>query len=101
MKSIRVIAGIVIGLLLVASFVVSFILPSSVEVAKNYCSKRGVQAENLELLGFRSSSGLFGTRGTVEFQVKGVNPAKKVVVELRQPMYFLPWQVVEFREEAK
>ena len=37
---------------------------------------------------------------TVEFQVKGAKPPKKLVVELRQAVYFLSWHVVEFREEA-
>lgn len=29
---------------------------------------------------------LFGKRATVEFQVQGANPAKKVVVKLWQPV---------------
>ena len=57
----------------------------------------------MALRGNSGSRGLFGigNRETVEFQVKGANSLKKVMVELRQPVYFLPWQLVEFREEAE
>jgi len=101
MKRVRVIAEIAIGLLLVVSVVVSFLQPSPVDVARSHCSDQGVPVENLALLGFRGSGTLFGKRETVEFQVQGANPAKKMVVELRQPAYFLPWQVVAFREEVQ
>ena len=103
MKRVRVIAGVAIGLLLVASFVVSFLQPSPVDVARRHCSEKGLPVENLVGLGYRGSGGLlgFGNQETVEFQVKGADRAKKIVVELRQPAYFLPWQVVEFREEAQ
>jgi hypothetical protein len=43
---------------------------------------------------------LIGMTETVEFRVTGAKPPKKVVVELRQPAYFLPWEVVEVRESA-
>lgn len=57
--------------------------------------------ENLALLGYQSSGNLLAKQETVEFQVKGVDPAKKVVVELRQVAYFLPWHVVESHEEVQ
>ena len=103
MKRLRVTAGIVIGLLLVLSFVVSFLQPSAVDVARVQCAERDFQGENLVLMGYRRSGGLFGigSRETVEFQVKGAKPQKKVVVEVRQPVYFLPWQLVEIREEPQ
>src|SRR3981081_2191315 len=101
MKRNRIIAVIAIGLLLVASLVSAFFQPSPMEIARAHCSERGFQAENLALLGYRDSGTLFGKTGTVEFQVKGANPARKMVVELRQSMYFLPWQVVDFREEVQ
>ena len=101
MKRNQIIAGIAIGLLLVASLGVSFLQPSPLDVARSHCSEKGVPAENLALLGYRSSGKIFANRETVEFQVKGVNPAKKVVVEVRQAAYFLPWQVVEFNEEVQ
>jgi hypothetical protein len=103
MKRARIIAGIAIALLLGASFVVRFLQPSPVEVARGHCAQRGFQPENLVVRGFRGSGGLLGigNRETVEFEVKGANPSKKVVVELRQAVYFLPWQLLEFREEAR
>jgi hypothetical protein len=102
MKRVQVIVGIGIALLLLASVVGSFLQPSPVDVARDYCSAlRGVPVQNLDLLGYRSSGFLFDNRQTVEFHMKGADPATKAVVELRQLVYFLPWRVVEFREEAK
>jgi hypothetical protein len=103
MKRVRVIAGVAIGLLVVASFVVAFLRPSPVDVARRHCSEKGLPVENLVGLGYRGSGGLlgFGNRETVEFQVKGADRANKVVAELRQPAYFLPWRGGEFREEAQ
>jgi len=98
MKQVRVIAGCVIGLLVVVSCIVSFLQPSSVDVARSHCSEKGLQVEKLILLDDRSSGDFFGNSGTVEFQVKGANPPKKVVVELLRPVYFLPWQVEKIRE---
>jgi hypothetical protein len=65
--------------------------------------EKGHPVENLLLLGYRGSGGLLGigNQETVEFQVNGPGRAQKIVVELRQAAYFLPWQVVEFREEAQ
>ena len=101
MKKLRLIAGIAIVLLLGVSIVVSSQLPSPVEVAQEFCSAKGFPAQNLGLLGYRGSNGLFANRQTVEFQLKGTNPAKRLVVELNQPVYFLPWQTVDFREETQ
>lgn len=88
----------VLGVLLVGSFVISSQLPSPVEVAKIHCSEKGIPAESLALLGFKGSSGLFANRQTVEFQIKGADPAKRLVVDLTQPVYFLPWQLLSFLE---
>ncbi|MSR79900.1 MAG: hypothetical protein EXS11_04155 [Gemmataceae bacterium] len=101
MKKLRLIAGIAIVLLLGVSVVVSFQLPAPIEVAQKVCSEKGFPAQNLALLGYRGSNGLFANWQTVEFQLKGANPAKRLVVELNQPVYFLPWQTVDFREEAQ
>jgi hypothetical protein len=100
MKRVRLIVGITIGLLVAASLVAWYLQPSPVDVARQHCMEQGVAAEKLATLGYRGSGNLFDKRETVEFQVKGADPPKKLVVELRQPVYFLPWQVVEFREEA-
>jgi hypothetical protein len=94
-------AGVAIGLLLVASVAVSFLQRLPADVARSHCSEKGVPVVNLVLLGYHGSGALWAKRETVEFQVKGTKPAQKVVVELRQPVYFLPWQVVDFREEVQ
>ena len=95
----RIIAGVAIGLLLLGSLVAAFLHPPALEVARGHCSEHGFQAENLAVLDYRGSGNLFCKRETVEFQVKGASPPKKLVVELHQAAYFLPWQVVELRQE--
>jgi hypothetical protein len=90
----------VIGLLVAASLVASYRQPSPVDVARKHCTEQGVAADTLAILSYRSSQLPVGSRETVEFYVKGAKPPKKLVVELRRPVYFLPWQVVDFREEA-
>jgi hypothetical protein len=101
MKWGRVAAGLGIALLGL-SLAAGFFQPSPVEVARDYCAGRGLPADKLVLRQYRGTGGLFGigNRETVEFQVQGAAP-KKVVVELRQPVYFLAWQVVDYREEAE
>ena len=100
MKRVRLIAGITIGLLVAASLIAWYLQPSPVDIARQRCTEQGFAAEKLAMLGYRGSQIPVGASETVEFQVKGANPPKKLVVELRQPVYFLPWQIVEFREEA-
>jgi hypothetical protein len=95
MKRVQVFAVLAICLLLATSVALSFLQPSHVDVARSHCSEKGVPVENLVLLGYRGSGALWAKRDIVEFQVKGTNPAKKVLVELRQPVRFLPWQVVD------
>jgi hypothetical protein len=99
MKRVRLIAGITIGLLVAASLVAWYLQPSPVDVARQHCTEQGVAAEKLAMLGYRGSGNLFGKRETVEFEVKGANPPRKLVVELHQAAYFLPWQVVELRQQ--
>jgi hypothetical protein len=101
MKRVQISAVLAIGLVLTTSVALSFLQPSPVDVARSHCSENGVPVENLVLLGYRGSGALWAKRETVEFQVRGTNPAKKVVVELHQPVCFLPWQVVDFREEVQ
>jgi hypothetical protein len=100
MKRFRIIAGTVVGLLLLASLVAALLQAPALEVARNHCAQRGFKAEHLVVLGYRGTGNLFGREETVEFQIKDANPPRRVVVELRQPAYFLPWQVAEFREVA-
>jgi hypothetical protein len=101
MKRVRLIAGITTGVLLVVSLAIWYRQPSPVEVARRHCADRGVAPESLALLEYRGSGGPFGQSETVEFDVRGADPAKHLVVELRRPAYFLAWQVAGFREEVQ
>ena len=101
MKRLRIAAGIVIGVLFLASLGLSFTQQPPLEVARAYCISKGVRADDLALLGYRGSSGVFGNSETVEFQLKGSTPQKKLVITLRQALYFLSWQVVDFHEDTQ
>lgn len=103
MKRARIIVAIALALLFGASLVTAFLQQSPVEVAREHCIESGFRSENLVFREFRRTGGLFGigNRETVEFLVKGTDPPKKVVLELRQPVYFLPWKVLELREEVQ
>jgi hypothetical protein len=100
MKRARLIVGITACLLLAASLVAWYLQPSPVDVARRHCAGQGFADDNVALLGYQGSGGLFHNKETVRFQLRGAAPAKKLVVELWQPVYFLPWQVADFREEA-
>jgi len=100
MKRVRIFTGITIGLLVAASLIAWYRQPSYLDVSRQHCTEQGVAAEKLAALGYRSSETPVGARATVEFQVKGANPPTKLVVELRRRVYFLPWQIVEFRKEG-
>jgi hypothetical protein len=95
--------GIRVGvlLLLLASVAAALLRPSAVEVARARCLADGWRAEDLGLRGYRGTGVLFGRREVVEFQVIGAAPPKTVLVELRKPVYFMGWQVVEVREEVQ
>jgi len=100
MKRIRAIAGICLGLLLVASFVVGFMRPSPIEVAKAKCVQEGWLDHDLDLMKHKGSEGWFANQIVVEFQARQVGgPRNAIRVELRQPVYFLAWEIVEYREE--
>jgi hypothetical protein len=100
MKRVRFIVGVTVCFLAVASLVAWYRQPSPVDVARRHAAEQGIAAESLVLLGYEGSGNLFDRKETVQFQLPGAKPAKKLVVELRQPVYFLAWQVVDFREEA-
>ena len=101
MKKLRLVAGIVVGVLFLASLVLSHSKQPPLEVARAYCTNKGIRADDLALLGYRGSNGLFGNNETVEFQLKGSTPQKKLVLTLRQSLYFLNWQVVDFHEDTQ
>jgi hypothetical protein len=100
MNRVRLIAGLTVCILVVASLVAWYLQPSPVDVARRHAAEQGIAAESLVLLGHQGSGNLLGRKEAVQFQLQGAKPAKKLVVELRQPAYFLAWQVVEFRTEA-
>jgi hypothetical protein len=98
----RAVAGIVLAVF-VAGLVIWClqITPADViEAARRHGVEKGWQAEDLVVQDYHTTGNLFGSKATVEFQVKGSKPPKKVVVELRRPGYSRTWQVEEFREEA-
>ena len=99
MKRARVIIGVGVLLLVLASVAVTWLQPSAVEVARTRCLSEGWRAEDLVLREYRGTGTLFNQRETVEFQVKRAQPPKTVRVELRKPVYFLGWQVMEVGEE--
>ena len=100
MNKSRLIAWIVTALV-VASVVATYLQRSPSEVARAHASEHGTPGESLSLLSDVSSRPIIAASATVTFQVKGAVPLKNLVVELRRPVYFLPWQVVGFREEAE
>ena len=100
MTKTRFITLIPIGLLIVATIAISFVQPSALDVARSYCSEKGIPADDLGLLGYQESSSLLSKQHTVTFQMKGSKPAKRFVVELQKPVYFLPWHVADFQENT-
>jgi hypothetical protein len=101
MKRARVILGVCVLLLVLASVAATLSQPSSVDAARAAAVGAGWRAEGLVLLGYRGTGTLFNQRETVEFLVQGAQPPKTVRVELHKPVYFLGWQVVDVREEAQ
>src|SRR5690348_1507334 len=100
MKRFRLILGLTLVVLLAASFVAWYLQPSALDVARRHCAEQGIDPESLAVRGYHGSGSLLGNQETVRFQVRGARSRKVVVVELRQPAYFLPWRVVAFAEEA-
>jgi hypothetical protein len=99
MKRNRLIVTLLFGLLFAAGLVVAYLQPTPMSVAQAACAERGVGADGLALLKSRRTGRLFVRHETLEFQVRGANPSKKIVVELHQWAFFLPWRVTDVREE--
>ena len=100
MKRVRAIVVITVCVLAAASLVGWYVQPSAVEVARRHAVERGFAPESLVLLGYQGSANLIGRTETVRFQLQRAMPTKKLIVDLRQPAYFLAWQLVDFREEV-
>src|SRR5437868_15215151 len=93
----RVVAVVAVGALLATAVIAAFLYPSAVDVARGQCARQGIPTDGLAVLRYSESGNVFGKTGTVEFQMRAADPPKKVVVNLRQYAFFLPWQVVELR----
>ncbi|HEY1376444.1 MAG TPA: hypothetical protein VGF55_06600 [Gemmataceae bacterium] len=99
MKRFRVIA-VAIVLLIAGSLIISSLQSPPVNVARDYCARKGFPAQDLEVQGYQYTAGLSANRCTVQFGLKGANPVKQLFVDLHQSVYFLPWQPVALREES-
>ncbi|HEX4592515.1 MAG TPA: hypothetical protein VH120_21480 [Gemmataceae bacterium] len=97
MKKNRVLFGTLLGLLIAVSLVAAYLHPDPLAVARAACAERALPIESLAAL--RTSGLLFGSKATVEFYTPAGLPVKRIAVDLSQPAYFLPWQVVEVREQ--
>ena len=95
----RILSGIVTALV-VASVIATYLQSSPVDVARAHVSEQGIPVESLSPLSNDSSDAIVAASASGKWQVKGAAPPKNVVVELRRPVYFLPWQVVEYRAEV-
>ena len=94
----RVLTSFGVALLLLGTLVAAFLQPSQVDVARAKCREQGWRAEDLVLrrVGWQ---GAITKSGVVEFQTRGARPPKTIRVTLRQPVYFLGWQVVDYQEQ--
>jgi hypothetical protein len=98
--------GITLVLLMVASLVAWYFQSSPLAVARQHVSEQqGVSPEALELVGYDRNDFLFFgalfSEMTVEFRVKGAEPGKRRVVELRRYIYFLPWMLHALKEKSE
>lgn len=93
-----IISGIV-GVLFACLFALDVFSPTPVDAAKTKCTDEGWQEQDLTLLGFTSSGGLFGRNGGVEFTAKNKNITKTIQIELRKPMFAIDWQVIKYDEK--
>jgi hypothetical protein len=89
-------------LLLVASIIAGVNQSPPLVVARQYLSEQqGIAPDDLLLVGQHDLSRRHDlmSKMTFEFRVKGAENSKKQVVELSQPVYFLPWRVSALRED--
>jgi hypothetical protein len=101
MRRFQILVGFLVVALLGVSVLAMYCVEPAMDVAKAECARRGYADKDLSLRGFRGSGGLFGMTQTIQFNVAGVNPPKKLVIDLRQSTYFLSWRVESVREEAQ
>jgi hypothetical protein len=94
----RQISGAFAVLLFAVICVATVRQPDAKDVARAECVSRGVPAEQLAMVSYRSVSGLFGGAVDVEFLVKGSKPERKFALQLRRNAIFLAWRIVDFRD---
>jgi hypothetical protein len=99
MKRNRLIVTLLFGLLFAAGLVAAYLQQEPEGVARAACAERGVGAGGLALLGYHNTGWPIAQRASIEFQVQGAKPPKKIKVELYRWTYFLPWRVENIREE--
>ena len=100
MKRFGALIAVVLSLLLLVVLAISLLTASPVDAAKDKCVEQGWQEQDLIVMGFKSSGGIFSRSGRVQFQTKNQGPPKTIRVELRKPVYSLRWQVVEYDESG-
>ncbi len=98
MKRFLILLAVVAGLVFVLNLL-SYTGDRAIrDLAIEKCQEKGLQQQDLYLLEFRYEPTLlnylgFAHRGTVEFQIRGAEPPKKVRVELVRHANLMPWEV--------
>ena len=100
MKRYGNIFSLIVGVLIACLVTLSVFSPTLVDAAQTKCTDEGWQEQNLTLLGFTSSGGLFGRSGRVEFTATNKNVTKTIKIELRKPMFAIRWQVIRYDEKT-
>jgi len=91
----RVIVRVGAGAVLLVLFVLAFIHASPEAEARRRCVQAGWDERDLTGKRVRWTNWPILRRGEVEFSTR----SKKIFVELKQPVFFLDWQVTDYREE--
>src|SRR5437870_231837 len=76
-------AGIALLVFFLGNLVVGYFQPSAVEVARSYCTDRGLGGAELPLLGFSEYWRPWGRQATVAFRLPESRPHQQLIVELR------------------
>lgn len=90
--------GACVALPLMIALAFDFAAGDPLGAAKARMVAEGWQEKDLAWPRFRTSGGLFGGTGQVEFQLPGSTPPKTIRVEMQRPMFSANWQVVAFED---
>lgn len=92
-QRIRII-GFALSILLVILLVItSLTAPDPLGAALDECITKGWNSEDLAVMKYASTGGIFGMQGMVEFQVKGSIPKKVIQLKLQKPALSRRWDV--------